>query len=266
MSLCSPSPLTLSGCGEWNPDLTAAASHPSYERFASWLSDGWIGGRKVDNSDMQYAGFRDNVPILLLFLIAHPLLRRVVDAVLPPRTHSPSVSASNSPRLPKPYAVVPAAPTVSNGNLPPRFYTRVRFDYAFGLAFAVLLHGFSVAKILAIFAVNYAIGQRLPRPLVPGVTWAFCIAILLSNEMSDGYMYAGMAERVVRMLPMVPVRVGETLVAIGEWLDGYGGLVRRWEVLFKFSTLRLISFNMDYYWSLDYTSTMLEVGPSPFFP
>lgn len=37
----------------------------------------------------------------------------------------------------------------------------------------------------------------------------------------------------------------------GAWLDSYGGLVARWEVLFNITILRLISFNLDYYWSID---------------
>ena len=37
----------------------------------------------------------------------------------------------------------------------------------------------------------------------------------------------------------------------GAWLDSYGGIMPRWEVLFNITVLRLISFNMDYYFSLD---------------
>lgn len=36
-----------------------------------------------------------------------------------------------------------------------------------------------------------------------------------------------------------------------EWVDGYGGILSRWEILFNLTVLRLISFNLDYYWSLD---------------
>ncbi|KAI9854879.1 MAG: glycerol transporter, partial [Pleopsidium flavum] len=37
----------------------------------------------------------------------------------------------------------------------------------------------------------------------------------------------------------------------GTWLDAYGGLIPRWEILFNITVLRLVSFNLDYYWSLD---------------
>lgn len=48
----------------------------------------------------------------------------------------------------------------------------------------------------------------------------------------------------------------------GTWLDSHGGLIPRWEILFNITVLRLISFNLDYYWSLDYNSaSAIEVTP-----
>jgi len=54
-------------------------SHPSYSHYAPLLSPGWIPGRKVDNSDAQYRGFRDNIPYMALLLMLHPLLRRAYE-------------------------------------------------------------------------------------------------------------------------------------------------------------------------------------------
>ena len=54
--------------------------HSTYPRYEPRLSDGWIFGRKVDNSDAQYNSFRDNVPYMAALLVVHPLLRRVYDA------------------------------------------------------------------------------------------------------------------------------------------------------------------------------------------
>jgi len=45
--------------------------------------------------------------------------------------------------------------------------------------------------------------------------------------------------------------------------DVFGGVYDRWHILFNFNSLRLISFNMDYYWSCTKTTT-LEVR-IPFF-
>lgn len=54
-------------------------SHPSYQQYSHLLEDGWVPGRKVDNSDAQYRSFRDNIPYMGIVLLAHPLLRRIHD-------------------------------------------------------------------------------------------------------------------------------------------------------------------------------------------
>lgn len=46
-----------------------------------------------------------------------------------------------------------------------------------------------------------------------------------------------------------------SLVQWGRFLDSFGGIMPRWEVLFNIAILRMISFNMDYYWCLDYPAT-----------
>ncbi|CCJ28451.1 unnamed protein product [Pneumocystis jirovecii] len=40
-------------------------SHHNYSRFSKYLQRGWIGGRKMDNTDIQYATFRNNIPSLV---------------------------------------------------------------------------------------------------------------------------------------------------------------------------------------------------------
>ncbi|KAI5293239.1 glycerol transporter [Ascosphaera acerosa] len=214
-------------------------SHPGYERYAALLSYGWIPGRKVDNSDLQYAGVRENYPALFLFLVLHPLLRRAVDAVAP--VHAPT----------------PREKPVGGGSagLPARLERRVNFDFYFGLAFVVLLSGVSTLKILAIFAINYTIATKLPRQHIPLATWVFNVAILFANELSRGYPLGQLARLVTSVTSSAGHQQGEVetvhpLIALGQWLDSYGGLMPRWEVFFKVAILRLISFNMDYYWSL----------------
>jgi hypothetical protein len=45
-------------------------------------------------------------------------------------------------------------------------------------------------------------------------------------------------------------------------MDDHGGLIPRWEVLFNITILRLISFNLDYYWSLNSPrASPVEVRP-----
>ncbi|KAI5301013.1 glycerol transporter [Ascosphaera pollenicola] len=199
---------------------------------------GWIPGRKVDNSDLQYAGIRGNYIPLLFFLIFHPLLRRLVDAVLPAPSAGP-----NSPNHRK-------ESSTSGPALEARLRRRISFDYYFGFAFVTLLNGISVFKILAILIINYNIATKLPRNRIPVVTWIFNLAILFGNELCRGYPLAEVARVLITFL------LGEenkSLISFGQMLDSYGGLIPRWEVFFKVTILRLISFNMDHYWSLNQT-------------
>ena len=53
--------------------------HSSYKHYEGLLEPGWIPGRKVDNSDAQYRGFRDNIPYMALVLVLHPLLRKAYE-------------------------------------------------------------------------------------------------------------------------------------------------------------------------------------------
>jgi len=142
---------------------------------------------------------------------------------------------------------------------------RVSFDFLFALIFLFALHGFSSLKVLLILGINHKIATRLPRRLVPAVTWIFNICMLLSNEIFEGYKFHNIALFFTGPIPSIQNMADgpPTLVQVGEWLDRYGGLMSRWEVLFNITVLRLISFNMDYYWSLDQRSgSPIEVGVS----
>lgn len=81
----------------------------------------------------------------------------------------------------------------------------------------------------------------------------FNLVVLFANELCDGYPLASIARFFVSQEALDEKTV-PTLVAWAEVLDGFGGLMARWQILFKFTILRLISFNMDYYWSLNYSS------------
>jgi len=137
-----------------------------------------------------------------------------------------------------------------------RMRQRVSFDFVFALVFLVALHGVSAAKILLILGINYKIATQLPRKYMPAATWTFNIAILLANEIYDGYKFRNIALYFSGPPPSVKNLVSDSssLVELAEWLDSYGGLMSRWEVLFNLTILRLISFNLDYYWSVDHRS------------
>lgn len=126
--------------------------------------------------------------------------------------------------------------------------TRIRFDLGFAIVFSLALHGISAAKVFLILYVNYLVATALPRPYIPAATWIFNIGILFANELCHGYPLAGVASM---LLPPQTSAAGEPSPNWGSWLDSYGGLIPRWEILFNICVLRLISFNFDYYWSLD---------------
>ena len=211
---------------------------PNYKKYEHLLSDGWLFGRKVDNSDGQYAGFRDNIPYLAILLVLHPLLRRAFESMTgasTPDTANGSIKSSTS--------------RTADG----RLNARLNFDFVFAFVFIFALHGFSALKVLLILYINFNIATSLPRAYIPAATWIFNIAILFTNELARGYPYATMTSAIL------PSYVAAS--DLGKFLDSYSGLIPRWEVLFNITVLRLISFNIDHYWSLDQprSGSLIEV-------
>lgn len=208
-----------------------AASHPNYAKYEHLLSPGSIPGRKVDNSDQQYSGFRDNLPYLILLLIFHPLSRRLYEKLYPVGQQDGSTSAKVSQ-------------TPQHLQADVRLDRRVRFDVGFACIYLLALHGASSLKVFVILYINYALAKRLPQSYVPLATWVFNIGILFANEFCKGYPYA----EVARFLPLTDGKADQSW---GSLLDSYGGLLPRWEIMFNITVLRLISFNLDYHWSLN---------------
>ena len=137
---------------------------------------------------------------------------------------------------------------------------RMRFDFWFGLVFITALHGVSALKVLSILYINYRIGKDVPHSYVPAATWTFNLFILFANELCGGYPL----ERIVTLFAPGSGQYGESTSMLVQWaqhVDNLGGLMPRWEVLFKVTVLRLISFNMDNYWSVDYpAASPIEVS------
>ncbi|KAF8224335.1 MBOAT-domain-containing protein [Tricholoma matsutake] len=101
----------------------------------------------------------------------------------------------------------------------------------FSALFIIGLHGASIIKILIILTINYIIGKVCHGSRWgPTLTWLFNCLVLFANEKCDGYRY------------------GDLLPALG-FLDSYPGFYPRWHISFNITMLRLISFNMDYYWT-----------------
>jgi hypothetical protein len=187
------------------------------------------------------------MPYLAILLTFHPILRRIYESIraTPSPTNSPKSNGS--------------ATYVSAADAKARLDLRASFDFGFALVFLVALHGFSAFKVLIILYANYCVATRLPRSWVPWATWIFNISTLFANELTVGYKFAKMAHY------FSPLEAGMPESAFhiwGRWLDSYGGIISRWEVLFNITVLRLISFNLDYYWSLNRRGgSPIEVSP-----
>lgn len=215
----------------WITYEVSRPSDPRYYKFSKYLTPGWIPGRKIDASDNQYYVFRKNLPYMASLLVFHPLLRRLWNTVYKSRPQSPQS----------------------------RLDQRATFDYVFAFIFLATLHGISALKVLFILYMNYQVATQLPRKYVPAGTWIFNICTLFANELSNGYQFRTMASYIS---PPVMAIVGNgvktvdsDLMQFGNWLDSFRGILARWEILFNITILRLVSFNLDYYWSLDRSSS-----------
>jgi hypothetical protein len=207
--------------------------HPGYRNYEALLEPGWIPGRKVDNSDAQYRGFRENIPYMTILLLLHPVLRRVYE-----RIRSGGAAPKSNGRVPNEVA----ASRTSDA----RLNARTSFDLGFAIILLIALHGVSTIKILLILYTNYKIATVLPKQYAGTVTWVFNIGILFANELGSGYRFADVAR--ILQPSTAEKQLSENW---GTWLDSYGGLLPRWEILFNITVLRLIAFNFDYLWMLD---------------
>ncbi|KAF9580700.1 glycerol transporter [Lunasporangiospora selenospora] len=197
----------------------SSESNPNYEKYSDLLSEGWF-GYKVDNSDGQYAGFRNNIPSLV-----------IVICIYLPASHFFNYLMNRS--------AVPEGSTPISTNVQQErglpFLSRAWFFLGFSFIYLYYMYGLSLLKIMAIVSINYLIaklGKRYNSRWIPIATWIFNIAILFLNEAYHGYNFADIHESLA-------------------WMDEYSGFKRRWDVNFNFTMLRLVSFNMDYYWSLN---------------
>ena len=187
-------------------------------------------------SDVQYSSFRENVPYLALLLVLHPLLRRLYEFSIHLRSENVLSKPSGKSAF------------ISTTDGEGRLERRAWFDFVFAFIFLIALHGFSALKILVILYVNFCIATRSPRKYVPAATWIFNIATLFANELADGYKFTNAA---AFFSPIDGMHEANSLHNWGTWLDSYGGIMSRWEILFNLTVLRLISFNMDYYFSVN---------------
>lgn len=132
------------------------AEHPNYYLYANLLSEGWIMNRKVDNSDMQYASFRNRLPTLFVLAAVYIFFSRLYRAI-----------------------------TVST-----TYLKQTYFYFLTSVIIITVLHGSSSIKILVIVSISYLIGRvGGGTQWNPVMTWTFNLAILFLNEYYKGYKF-----------------------------------------------------------------------------
>ncbi|KAJ7490254.1 MBOAT, membrane-bound O-acyltransferase family-domain-containing protein [Mycena galericulata] len=141
----------------WIPITLSFPTHPNYPRFRARLSQGWMFGRLVDNSDAQYRGFRNNFIPLALGAGAFLLAKFV-------RTRFHAASADKMYLL--------------------------RFNFGASIIMLAVLHGTSVLKIFPIITANYLIAKSFgASKLGPLCSWVFNVAIVFMNDWYSGYTF-----------------------------------------------------------------------------
>lgn len=124
----------------------------------------------------------------------------------------------------------------------------MRVSLVFSALFLIGLHGASFIKILIILSINYMIAKVFRGSRWgPTLTWVFNGLVLFANERYAGYRFGD-------VLPALGFLVSSDSYWI--WVlwalfvqDSYRGFYPRWHISFNITMLRLVSFNMDYYWS-----------------
>ncbi|KAJ1798029.1 glycerol transporter [Coemansia sp. RSA 2399] len=191
------------------------ASSPSREEYKEYeekLSPGWMLGRMMDLSDGQWKTFRSNLPAFTGAMLAYVVLNRIFKAV----SASASGERNKRPLKATHRVVLPA----------------LWFPCLFATFFVIALSGTSAIFILGLTLGNYALAKTVGgRRWAPLVFWAYNMGMLFANENYRGYEFGRIAERLA-------------------WLDEWRGILRRWDITFNLTMLRMVSFAMDYHWRL----------------
>ncbi|KAJ1972015.1 glycerol transporter [Dimargaris xerosporica] len=217
-----------------SPDL------PIYQHYEEWLSPGWLfGKRPMDNSDIQYRGFRDHLPLLTLGMAAFVFVNRLASCHRLRRCLIRGPTAGPDSAGLAPSSSAPISPTSSllhrvtwqlgcgtTGVIPKLLATLL-----LSLVFLYVVFGHSVIIILTLTGANYLLGRALGGiPYVaPIAVWVYNIGMLFLNETYRGYHFADFSPRLA-------------------FLDHNRGIMTRWDVFFNITMLRMVSFAMDYHW------------------
>ncbi|RKP23808.1 hypothetical protein SYNPS1DRAFT_7705, partial [Syncephalis pseudoplumigaleata] len=152
----------------WSTYYLSSDHLPNYKLYARTLSNGWLFGRKLDNTDAQYREFRHNIPLLAAVAAIYVAISRLIDRF---------------------------TSTMRDGQLVRDVSARRVFYLVSSAVFMVVISGANVIKILLIVSINYAIAKvGQGARWNPLATWLFNLAVLLFNDQFEGYRYGNISD------------------------------------------------------------------------
>ncbi|KAL6307438.1 MBOAT, membrane-bound O-acyltransferase family-domain-containing protein [Sparassis latifolia] len=261
----------------WIPVTLSSPSHPNYPLYRRRLSPGWLFGLKVvslvsrkvylrlqtDEVESEPLSVRETKDFLLSCIL-HSKIRFHIETadllasykvVFSLRAVNPSsfVQDNSDIQYRSFRGNIPALVILVGSFLAAKFvYTHsakrymslrplnntyhVPFLFTFSILMLLGLHGTSIVKIFAIVTANYGIAKTCrASKFGPLLTWIFNAAVLFANERNEGYRFASMHPSLEMLY--------------GSPQDSIEGIYPRWHISFNITMLRLVSFNMDYYWA-----------------
>jgi protein-cysteine N-palmitoyltransferase HHAT len=144
----------------WIAFQFSQASNPNFGLYKNKLEKGYF-GRLVDNSDNQYASFRNHLPTLCAVVVIHPLISKVIQLMCKRTMHNRA-----------------------------RIWTSVIVSVIFLSA----LHGTSALKVFILVSINYQVSKLIgASKAAPVFVWVYGISLLFLNFAFDGYRYASIS-------------------------------------------------------------------------
>lgn len=198
-------------------------THEAYFSYKDRLSPGWFFGRLVDDSDTQLRTFRNNAKNIGLVMVLHLVLSYSVRWLSQKFGYDPQNKRKTGFRS-------------------LFFSPRLSLSLVFSLLLLYGLHGYDTLKILVVVSLNYQLSKLTRRSRVnPFLTWSYNLTILLLSSKIQS------------------TKFGEFSTNL-KFLDNFSGILPRWHIHYNITMLRVMSFNLDYYWS---SPAQLETPSSP---
>jgi hypothetical protein len=143
--------------GSYTPNLlNPLALRENYSNYSRRLSPGYLFNRKIDASDVQYSGFRNNIPLLVGVMVGSAILSKIVG-------------------------------TAGTGSKPGTVTGRIYLSLAVSLVYVFVLHGFGAVKLLILISMGYLLAGFSGKTAYFGI-WIYGIGLLFLNNYFDGLL------------------------------------------------------------------------------